>query len=64
VPLGAHATLTGDTLTVHGVCVSPDGRLVVRASATGADAETTGAALGQRLLDGGARFILDQVYHP
>ncbi len=64
VPLGAHATLDGATLTVHGVCVSPDGRVVVRATAEGSDAEATGSALGQRLLDGGARFILDQVYHP
>lgn len=64
VPLGAHATLLGDVLTIHGVCVSPDGRVVVRATAEGTDAEATGAALGQRLLDGGARSILDQVYHP
>jgi len=64
VPLGAHATLDGDTVTVNGVCVSPDGRVVVRASAEGTDAEATGAALGQRLLDGGAKLILDQVYHP
>ncbi len=62
VPLGAHAVLSGSELHLAAVCISPDGSLVIRVDARGMDPEALGAALGARLLDGGARLILDQVY--
>ena len=62
VPLGAHAVLVGAELHLAAVCTSPDGLLVIRADAKGTDPEELGATLGARLLDNGARLILDQVY--
>ncbi len=60
VPIGAHATLDGDRLVLHGVIASTDGGRVVRdeldgpASAAGA----LGIALAERLLAAGGREIL------
>ena len=62
VPMGAYAVLAGSELHLAAVCISLDGSLVIRADAQGTDPEALGAALGARLLDGGARLILDQVY--
>jgi hydroxymethylbilane synthase len=62
VPIGAHATLASGQLTLHGLCVSPDGSLVFRATTTGSDPDAVGTELGERLLNAGARMILDQVY--
>jgi len=62
VPMGAHAVLASAELHLAAVCISPDGSLVIRADAKGTDPESLGAALGARLLAGGARLILDQVY--
>lgn len=64
VPIGAHAQVTGDCLELTGVVIAPDGSTLVRRKMEG-DAEAAqgiGAALGQELLDAGARHILDAVY--
>lgn len=62
VPLGAHAVLHGDSLKIHGIVVSHDGKTIIRASAEGpaADAESIGRSLGEKLLDSGARLVLQQ----
>jgi len=64
VPIGAHATVTGDCLDLAAVVASPDGVNVVRAVASGpaAQAESIGCNVGVDLLDRGARRILDAVY--
>ena len=63
VPLGAHATLDGERLSLLGVVVSADGRQTVRAVVTGApDApEALGQAAAARLLERGARDLIDVV---
>lgn len=64
VPLGAHATLDGDTIHLQAVVVSPDGATFIRRESSGPrdTAAQLGAALAQALLDAGARDILTQVY--
>jgi hydroxymethylbilane synthase len=64
VPIGAHATVEGERLRLTGVVASPDGAELIRAELEGAAAEAAslGHALGQDLLRGGAREILDAVY--
>ena len=64
VPLGAHAVLdSGGTIRLHGAVFSHDGRTIIRASSEGAaaDADMIGTELGRKLLDAGAREILNQV---
>ena len=63
VPLGAHAILDGERLSLLGVVVSQDGRQTVRAAVTGAgDApEALGQAAAARLLERGARDLIDVV---
>jgi len=64
VPIGAHATVEGGRLQLLGVVASPDGDEVIRGTASGAvsAAESLGRALGNELLERGARRILDAVY--
>jgi len=64
VPIGAHATVEGGRLQLLGVVASPDGDEVIRGAAAGAvsAAESLGRALGNELLERGARRILDAVY--
>ena len=63
VPLGAHAILDRERLGLLGVVVSEDGRQTVRAAVTGApDApEALGQAAAARLLERGARDLIDVV---
>jgi len=64
VPIGAHATVEGDRLQLMAVVVAPDGSELVTARSEGATSEAgpLGRALGDELLDRGARKILDAVY--
>jgi hydroxymethylbilane synthase len=64
VPIGAHATVEGGRLRLFGLVASPGGDEVIRAEASGApgDAASLGLALGNVLLERGARRILDTVY--
>lgn len=61
VPIGAHATLDGNELTLEGMVGSLDGTVVFRASATGlaADAENIGIGLAESLIHQGAAEVLD-----
>jgi hydroxymethylbilane synthase len=64
VPIGAHATVEGGKLRLLGLVASPDGGEVVRGESEGpaSEAESLGRALGNELLERGARRILDAVY--
>ena len=64
VPIGAHATVSDGRVHLIGLVISPDGGEVVRGESDGAasEAERIGGELGARLLDLGARAILEKVY--
>ena len=64
VPIAGHATLDGDSLTIHGLVGEPDGSTIVRASRSGpaADAASLGTAVAEELLSGGADAILKRLY--
>jgi hydroxymethylbilane synthase len=64
VPIGAYATVLGGRLKLLGLVASPDGGEVVRGESEGAASEagSLGRALGNDLLERGARRILDAVY--
>jgi hydroxymethylbilane synthase len=64
VPIGAYATVSGGRLQLLGLVASPDGDEIIRGVSEGpvGDALKLGAALGQDLLQRGARRILDAVY--
>jgi hydroxymethylbilane synthase len=61
VPLGAHATLQGNTLYIAGFVANPDGSQFIHDVATGdmRDPEAVGQILADKLLAQGARAILD-----
>jgi len=63
MPIGAHAGVTGDRITLAAVVIALDGSRVARAAAEGAreDAETVGHLVAGRLLDAGAGDILSMV---
>ncbi|MFT4046354.1 MAG: hydroxymethylbilane synthase [Solimonas sp.] len=60
VPVAGHAVIDGGRLRLTGLVGAPDGSTLIRDVIEGpeADAPALGAALAQRLLDGGARAIL------
>jgi len=64
VPIGAHATVHGDSLQLLGVVAAPDGGEIIRAQDAGPvrDAEQIGQRLGAKLLEMGAQRILETVY--
>jgi hydroxymethylbilane synthase len=66
VPVGAHATIArkDDTLIVHlkAIVASPDGMQVVRGDLSGTEPASVGEQLGSRLLEQGAKEILEAVY--
>jgi hydroxymethylbilane synthase len=63
MPIGAHAEISGGSVTLTSVVVSPDGARAARASATGAvdQAEAVGIDVANRLLADGAGDILADV---
>ena len=63
MPIGAHAQIDGDSMTVTGLVVSIDGGRRAHTSVTGAarDAEALGARAAEELLDRGADEILAEV---
>jgi hydroxymethylbilane synthase len=63
-PMGAHAFIANETLSILALIVSPDGARVVRKEAQGpvAEAAALGHALGEKLLAAGGKQILDAVY--
>ena len=64
VPIAAHGTISGATLTLVGFIASVDGRETVRDSISGpaTDAVTMGIELADRLLAAGGKAILEDVY--
>jgi hydroxymethylbilane synthase len=64
VPIGAYATVKDGWLELQAVVASPDGAELVRGRSEGisGDAARLGSALGQDLLERGARRILEAVY--
>jgi hydroxymethylbilane synthase len=64
VPIGAHAVVTLDRVSVDAVVVDPDGSRSIHRKSEGpaTEAEALGIALGQVLLDSGAQEILEAVY--
>lgn len=64
VPIGAHATLKGDSVTLTGLIAAVDGVKVLREqqSAPFEQAEQLGKSLAEILLDRGGKAILDEVY--
>jgi hydroxymethylbilane synthase len=65
VPIGAYGRVAGDRLDLVAIVASPDGARLIRNNAGGPAAERVriGEDLGRRLLDAGAREILDEVYN-
>lgn len=64
VPIAAHGTVNGDTLTLVGFIASVDGKQTVRDRISGstADAVKLGTELADRLLAAGGKAILEDVY--
>jgi hydroxymethylbilane synthase len=59
LPIGALAEPAGDVVRLTAVVASPDGSVVVRATAEAAEFGDAADAAARELLDGGARAILD-----
>jgi hydroxymethylbilane synthase len=62
VPVGAYARLEAGVIHLLAVVASPDGTRTIRGDQRGPNPALVGAQLGRRLLDQGAREILDEVY--
>lgn len=64
VPIGAYATVDGDTLNLRSVVIDPDSGNLIADDTSGpvSEAESLGAAAARRLLDNGARSVLATVY--
>lgn len=65
VPIGSYATLTGKKLTLQGLVGEPDGSKIIADEISGPpeNAEILGKTLAQRLLDRGAKEILEKLHH-
>jgi hydroxymethylbilane synthase len=62
VPIGAHATVSGQDIQLRAIVSSPDGTRVIRGELSGTDASSLGQRLGEQLLKDGAREILSAIY--
>lgn len=64
VPIGVFAELEGEQISMRGLVGSLDGTTILKADISGAasDAEKLGVQLAEKLLDQGAKAILDEVY--
>ncbi len=58
IPMGAFATINGDRIHLESVVASPDGTLVIRFAADGADPVTLGKTVADGLKAGGAHEVL------
>jgi len=64
VPIAAHGTVSGTTLSLVGFIAAVNGSRSVKDSITGPadDAQQLGSALADRLLAAGGKQILEEVY--
>jgi len=64
VPIAAHGTVAGDTVSLAGLIGKPDGSRILRGTRSGSVSapEAVGVALAGELLSRGGREILDEVY--
>ncbi len=64
VPIGCYAIHQDEQLWLRGLVADPDGSTILRDEITGPveEGEKMGQALAERLLDAGAKTILDKVY--
>lgn len=64
VPIAGYSELNGDQIWLRGLVGEPDGSQVVRDEVSGAieNAEQLGYELAERLLEQGAKHILDKLY--
>ncbi len=62
VPIGAHAVMEGDEITLVGICARPDGTELLREVQSGKDPVELGERVGNTLLGRGADRILADVY--
>lgn len=62
VPIGANATVDGDTVHLRGIVAAPDGSKVVRGNLSGqaSDAASIGKTLAEQLMAQGATELLQQ----
>jgi hydroxymethylbilane synthase len=62
-PIAAHAQVSGEQVQLRGVIGSPDGQEIYRGVHSGpvADRHAVGMALADRLLDAGARALLEKL---
>lgn len=61
VPIAARGLADAESVELHGLVASLDGRRILRATAQGSDPEHVGRDLAQALLEQGAGDILDEV---
>lgn len=62
VPIGANARYAAGALHLQAVVASPDGKQVLRESASGRDPAKLGESVGKKLLSRGGSAILEAVY--
>ena len=62
VPIGANAKFDGATLHLEAVVASPDGKVVLRESASGSDSQKLGDSVAEALLNRGGASILEAIY--
>ena len=64
VPIGSYAELQGNSLTLRGLVGSPDGQNIVYAQMTGTpdQAEEIGRTVANKLLEQGAKGLLDALH--
>ncbi|MBM9537833.1 hydroxymethylbilane synthase [Desulfobulbus alkaliphilus] len=66
VPIGAHALLTANTISLTGLIAGVDGRHIIKETMTGPaeQAAALGTTLAESLLAKGGKALLDAVYSP
>ena len=62
LPAGAIAQIEGDRIHLSALVASTAGNEMIREFETGTDARSLGLSVGQRLLDGGGKRLLTEVY--
>lgn len=62
VPIAAHATVTGDTVSLTGLVADPDGTVVLKETMESIHPQELGITLANKLKEQGAGDILEKVY--